>query len=193
MELSYGSPRSLLGWVDANRALLKPPVCNAAVFPDGDYIINMVGGPNTRTDFHDNPTEEFFYQIQGNAHLNVWDRGKFDRIDIKEGEVFLMPPHLIHSPQRPEPGLCLLIERPRPQGAHDALQWYCPTCAGLIWRATKQLESLVDDLPKVYEMFYATSDEERRCKTCGTVHPGRDYAAWHALRQAAAGAGAGPS
>lgn len=185
MNPKYGLPQSLMGWVDKHRDQLKPPVCNAAIFPDGDYIINMVGGGNTRTDFHDNPTEEIFYQIRGTAYLNIWDNGRFDRIDLKEGDIFLQPPHLIHSPQRPDPnGLCLLIEKPRPSGAHDVLQWYCPKCATLVWRASKQLESLVDDLPKVYELFYATSDAERTCKSCGTVHPGRDYAAWHAIRQA---------
>lgn len=183
LQLRYGRPQSLMGWVEQNHARLKPPVGNAAIYPDGDYIINMVGGPNSRTDFHDNPTEEIFYQIKGNCHLEIWDRGRYDRIDIREGEIFLLPAHLIHSPQRPEPGLCLLIEKPRPQGAHDWLRWYCPKCAGLVWEAGKQLESLVDDLPVIYQQFYATSDEVRTCRQCGTVHPGRDYAAWHAMRQ----------
>ena len=184
MDLQYGYPFNLLKWAETNSGLLKPPVCNAALFPDGNYIINMVGGPNSRTDFHDNPTEEIFVQLKGNAYLNIWDRGRFDRIDIKEGEIFLLPAHVIHSPQRPEPGLCFLVEMVRPEGLLDSLQWYCPKCATQVWRAGKQLESLVDDLPKVYDMFYATTDEERRCPNCGTVHPGKDYAAWHALRAA---------
>ncbi|CAD5110084.1 3-hydroxyanthranilate 3,4-dioxygenase [Zestomonas carbonaria] len=181
MELQYGMPLNLLDWAERNRHQLKPPVCNAAIWPDGNYIINMVGGPNTRTDFHDNPTEEIFYQLKGNAYLNIWDRGKFERVDIREGEVFLLPAHVIHSPQRPEPGLCFLIEMRRPQGALDALQWYCPVCATLVWRVTTQLQSLVDDLPKAYQLFYTQSDEERRCTQCGTVHPGKDYDAWHRL------------
>ena len=184
LNLQYGLPQSLLGWAEKNRTSLAPPVCNAAIFPDGNYIVNMVGGPNSRTDFHDNPTEEIFYQIKGNAYLNIWDRGKFDRIDIREGEIFLLPANVIHSPQRPEPGLCLLIELTRPQGKQDSLQWYCPKCASRVWGASTQLQSLVEDLPKIYEIFYATSDEERRCPQCGTVHPGRDYAAWHAIRAA---------
>lgn len=179
MELQYGLPKSLMGWVEKNREKMSPPVCNAAIFQDGNYIINMVGGPNTRTDFHDNPTEEIFYQLKGNAYLNIWDRGQFDRIDIKEGEIFVLPAHLIHSPQRPEPGLCLLIELPRPTGSLDSLQWYCAACATKVWRAEKQLESLVDDLPKIYDMFYALTDAERTCPHCGTVHPGKDYAKWH--------------
>jgi 3-hydroxyanthranilate 3,4-dioxygenase len=184
MQLQYGAPQSLLGWAEINHSQLKPPVCNAAIFSDGNYIINMVGGPNSRTDFHDNPTEEIFYQLKGNAYLNIWDNGHFDRIDIKEGEIFLLPAHVIHSPQRPEPGLCLLVELPRPQGQQDSLQWYCPKCATLVWRAAKQLDSLVDDLPKIYQQFYATSEAERLCPNCGTLHPGQDYAAWHTLREA---------
>ncbi len=180
MDAKYGLPKNLMHWVDDHRDQLKPPVCNAAIFPDGNYIINMVGGGNQRTDFHDNPTEEIFYQLRGEAFLIVWDRGRFERIDLKEGDIFLQPPHLIHSPQRPDPdGLCLLIELPRPQGRHDSLQWYYAHCGTEVWKASKQLESLVDDLPKVYGQFYALKDEERVCPGCGTQHPGKDYRIWH--------------
>jgi len=183
MDLKYGVPKNLMQWVDANAASLKPPVCNTALFPDTNFIINMVGGPNSRTDFHDNPAEEIFHQIKGNAYLNIWDRGQFERVDLREGDVFLLPAHVQHSPQRPEPGLCFLVELTRPQGWLDSLQWYCGSCATLVWRAEKQLESLVEDLPKIYQQFYALSDEERRCPKCGTIHPGKDYAAWHAQLQ----------
>ncbi len=180
MDLKYGLPKNLMDWVDANRARLAPPVCNAAVFEDGNYIINMVGGGNQRTDFHDNATEEFFYQLRGQASLIIWDRDKFERIVLNAGDIFLQPPHLVHSPQRPDPeGLCLLIELPRPLGKLDALQWHCAHCATRIWRAEKQLESLVDDLPKIYQQFYALGDEERVCPNCGTQHPGRDFTTWH--------------
>lgn len=184
MDLQFGNPFNLMKWAEDNAGRLKPPVCNAALFPDSSYIINMVGGPNTRTDFHDNPYEEIFYQIKGNAYLNIWDRGQFERVDIKEGEVFLLPAHVQHSPQRPEPGLCFLVEQTRPLGDLDSLQWYCANCGTQVWRAEKQLESLVEDLPAIYKLFYALSDEERRCTKCGTVHPGKDYSAWHAQLQA---------
>ena len=31
----------------------------------------MVGGPNARTDYHDDPYEEFFYQLRGDIVLKV--------------------------------------------------------------------------------------------------------------------------
>ena len=36
------------------------------------------------------------------------------------------------------------------------------------------------DLPEVYQQFYATPDEARRCPQCGQVHPGREWKSWHA-------------
>ncbi len=183
--LRYGLPKNLLDWAEAHRQRLAPPVCNAALFPDGDYIVNVVGGPNTRTDFHDNPTEEIFYQLQGNAYLHLWERGRFERVDLKAGDVFLMPAHVQHSPQRPEAGLCLLVERRRPAGQPDSFHWYCAHCAALVWSASQQLASLVDDLPVIFRRFQALDAAERVCPQCGTQHPGADYASWHAQLRAA--------
>ncbi len=178
--LKHGHPLNLARWVDEHAHLLKPPVGNQQVWQDGDFIVTVVGGPNARSDFHDDPLEEFFYQFKGNAHLLLWDRGRYARVELREGDIFLMPPHVHHSPQRPEPeSRCLVIERQRPAGVRDAFQWCCARCGSVVQRHDLQLESIVADLPPVYQRFYATSDEERRCPACGEVHPGRDFAHWH--------------
>jgi 3-hydroxyanthranilate 3,4-dioxygenase len=88
-------------WIAENEHLLKPPVGNKKVFEDGDMTVQVVGGPNERCDYHDDPVEEFFYQLKGNMVLKVGDNGNFYDVPIKEGEVFLLPPHVRHSPQRP--------------------------------------------------------------------------------------------
>ena len=88
-------------WIDENEHLLKPPVGNKKVFEDGDMTVQVVGGPNERTDYHDDPVEEFFYQLKGNMVLKVAENGDFYDVPIKEGDVFLLPPHVSHSPQRP--------------------------------------------------------------------------------------------
>lgn len=179
--LQYGYPFNFKRWLDDNAHLLKPPVGNQQIWKDSDFMVTVVGGPNQRTDFHDDPLEEFFYQFKGNAHLLLWDRGRYERVHLKEGDMFLMPPHVSHSPQRPEPdSRCLVIERVRPKGHPDALHWDCAHCGTVVKRYEFQLENIVVDLPPVYEQFYGTSEAERACPQCGHVHPGRDYKTWHA-------------
>lgn len=161
-------------WIEDNRHLLKPPVGNVQIWQDTDFIVTVVGGPNHRTDFHDDPLEEFFWQFKGNAFLNIMKDGRRDRVELKEGAMFLLPPHVRHSPQRPEPGsLCLVIERARPEGLLDGFEWFCPACDHRVHRVEVQLKSIVRDLPPLFEQFYA-STALRTCEKCGTVHPGRN-------------------
>jgi 3-hydroxyanthranilate 3,4-dioxygenase len=156
-------------------------VGNQQIWADADFLVTVVGGPNARSDFHDDPLEEFFWQFKGNAHLLVWDRGRYERVHLKEGDIFLMAAHVLHSPQRPEAdSRCLVIERQRPKGLLDAFQWHCASCGGLVKRIEVQLGDIVADLPATYQHFYASSEAERSCPHCGAVHPGRDHQAWHA-------------
>ena len=167
------SPIDFPNWLVDNAHLLKPPVGNQQLWLNTDLIVTVVGGPNARTDFHDDPFEEYFWQFKGNAHLSIMDRGQRDRIELKEGTMYLMPPHLRHSPQRPEPdSRCLVIERSRPEGVVDGFEWYCLTCDGLVHRVEVQLKSIVDDLPPLFEAFHA-SEKLRTCSHCGAVHPRR--------------------
>ena len=100
-------------WIDANRALLKPPVGNKRVFRDGDFIIMVVGGPNARKDYHVDPGEEFFYQLEGDMVLRTMQEAVPVDVPIRAGEVLLIPPQLPHSPQRPANTVGLVIERAR--------------------------------------------------------------------------------
>jgi 3-hydroxyanthranilate 3,4-dioxygenase len=183
-DFRYGRPLNFPRWLEEHGHLLKPPVGNQQVWQDADFMVTVVGGPNARSDFHDDPLEEFFYQFKGNAYLLVHDRDRIERVDLKEGDIFLMAPHLLHSPQRPEAeSRCFVVERQRPAGLIDAFQWHCAQCGHLVSRIEVQLADIVADLPATYQRYYASSDAERTCPNCGTVHPGRDHEAWHrALR-----------
>ena len=158
-------------WIEANKHLLKPPVGNKKVFEEGEMTVQVVGGPNERTDYHDDPVEEFFYQLKGNMVLKVVDGGKFYDVPIHEGEVFLLPPHVRHSPQRPADSIGLVVESARPT-ALDAFEWYCFDCGALGHRIEVKVTHLVRDLPPLYEAFYANA-EARKCKNCGALHPGK--------------------
>ena len=69
MQLKYGQPLNFPGWLEDKAALLAPPVGNQQVWGDSELMVTVVGGPNERSDFHDDPVEEFFHQFRGHAHL----------------------------------------------------------------------------------------------------------------------------
>jgi 3-hydroxyanthranilate 3,4-dioxygenase len=178
----YSRPLGFSQWLQTHSERLKPPVGNQQIWQNSDLICTVVGGPNERTDFHDDPFEEYFHQFKGNASVLIADRGKFERVALREGDIFLMPAHVRHSPQRPEPGsLCTVIERSRPAGVIDAFEWYCASCGGLVVRKEVQLQSIVEDLPRTYGQFYDSPEAERTCPHCGQVHPGRDWRSWLAM------------
>lgn len=163
---------NLQQWIEQNRDKLKPPVGNAQVWEDGDMMVTVVGGPNQRRDFHDDPTEEFFYQLEGNIIVRTMPEAGKPPVDIpvRQGEIFLLPKHVRHSPQRGPGTVGVVIEMPRPEGAMDGFEWYCPNCHQLVYRAEVRLKSLVKDLPPLFDKFYS-SEELRKCRHCGTMHP----------------------
>lgn len=164
---------NLQKWIDEHKHLLKPPVGNQQIWKDADLMVTIVGGPNKRTDYHDDPVEEFFYQLKGDMVLKLYDGKDFYDVPIREGDIFLLPPHVRHSPQRPMEGsIGLVIEPTRPEGLLDAVEWYCFECTELVHRAEVDLESIVDDLPPIYQAFYA-DEKLRTCPKCGAVHPGK--------------------
>lgn len=170
--LTYGLPFNFQKWIDDHREQLQPPVGNAQIWQDADFIVTVVGGPNQRTDYHVDPLEEFFYQMKGDMILRIWDNGPKD-IPIREGEIFLLPAYVPHSPQRPVAGsVGLVIERQRPAGLLDAFQWYCDSCGSIVHRAEMQLQSIVKDIPPVFQQFYA-DEALRTCPNCGEIHPGK--------------------
>ena len=154
-------------WIDAHRAQLKPPVGNKRVFRDGDFIIMVVGGPNARNDYHVDPGQEFFYQLEGDMVLKTMQDGRALDVPIRAGEILLIPPHMPHSPQRPAHTVGLVIERARRQGELDGFQWYCEKCGQLLYQEFFELTDIEKQFPPVFERFFA-SDQKRTCAHCGT-------------------------
>ncbi|MDF5758529.1 3-hydroxyanthranilate 3,4-dioxygenase [Spongiactinospora sp. TRM90649] len=167
-------PIDFTKWIDEHAHLLKPPVGNKVIFEGADDLIVMVvGGPNARTDYHVDPYEELFYQVRGNMHVNVITPDGPDTVHIREGQMWLLPRGLPHSPQRPEPGsIGFLVERVRPEGTLERFQWYCPDCSALVYEVELQVRDIVLDLPPVFEAFYA-DEKARTCDSCGALHPGK--------------------
>ena len=161
------TPINFKQWIDENRHLLKPPVGNKCVWEDGDYIVMVVGGPNSRKDYHLNQTPEFFYQVEGDMVLKVIDDGEPKEIVIKEGDIFLLPGNVPHSPQRFPGTVGLVIETKRPDDMLDGLQWYCEDCGSKIYEESFYVGNIETDLPNIFDKYY-TNPELCTCKNCGT-------------------------
>ncbi|MFU8804457.1 MAG: 3-hydroxyanthranilate 3,4-dioxygenase [Bradymonadaceae bacterium] len=161
-------PINFHAWIEENRHLLKPPVGNKKIWENTDFDVFVVGGPNQRKDYHIDPSEEFFYQVEGDMTLKIVDDGEFRDIVIKEGEIFLLPSYIPHSPQRGENTVGLVIEHKRAEGDKDGLRWYCDNCGEVLHEEFFQLTDIVTQLRGAIENFWA-SEELRTCKNCGHV------------------------
>lgn len=161
-------PINLNGWIETHRELLRPPVGNKVVYTDSEFIVMIVGGPNTRTDFHINESEEFFYMIEGDMVLKVLEDGEIRDITIHEGEIFLLPGGVPHSPRRRAGTVGLVIERQRRAGERDGLRWYCEHCHNILHEEFFELEDIVVQLRAVIERFHGSA-ELRTCRHCGAV------------------------
>jgi len=161
-------PINFNNWIEEHRHLLKPPVGNRVVYDEGDFMIMVVGGPNSRKDYHVDTVEEFFYQLEGDMLLKIMEDGKRVNIPIKEGEIFLLPKKVPHSPQRFKNTVGLVVEYQREEGALDAFQWYCDECNEMLHKVTLDLENIVTQLPPLFDAYWNSMDA-RTCESCGAI------------------------
>lgn len=161
-------PVHFAGWIDAHRHLLRPPVGNAQIWPDREFMVTVVGGPNSRSDFHINEGEEFFYQIEGDITLLTLQNGRRVPVPIAQGEIFLLPPNVPHSPQRPANTVGLVLERRRLPHEIDQFLWICDRCDAELHREKLHLTDIVAQLPLAFDRYWSSGDSV--CKACGHAH-----------------------
>lgn len=168
--MAIRKPFNLNKWIDENRHLLKPPVANKNLYADaGDYIVMIVAGPNARKDYHFNETEELYYQLEGNITVKIQEDGKAVEVPINQGDMFLLPARVPHSPIRSVNSIGLVIELKRTdRSMMDGLQWYCEKCNNKLHEYIFHLENIEKDFIPRFRQYYA-SKELRTCKKCGTV------------------------
>ena len=168
-HMEIRAPFNLQKWIDENRHLLKPPVANKNLYPEGtDFIVMIVAGPNARKDYHYNETEELFYQIEGDINVRIQEDGKAVDIPIKQGEMFLLPAGIPHSPMRSEGSIGLVIELKRTGQERDGLMWFCENCNNKLHESYFHLEDIEKDFLPRFKHFYG-SESLRKCPSCGHV------------------------
>lgn len=166
--MSITRPFNFKKWIDDNRHLLKPPVNNKVVYKDAEFIVMVVGGPNSRKDYHYNESEEFFYQLEGDIIVTIQEDGKAVEVPIKEGDIFLLPPKVPHNPIRFENTIGLVMERKRRDGEMDGLMWFCEKCNHKLFEEKFVLNDIASQFQGVFAKFY-NSKELRTCKACNHI------------------------
>lgn len=159
-------------WIEEHRDSLKPPVCNQVVFEDSEFIVMVVGGPNSRTDYHWDPGDEFFYQIEGDMLLKTVQAGGMVDVPIRQGQMLMLPSGVPHSPQRYADTVGMVIERHRRPDEQDGFMWFCENCGNKLYEEFLHVSDIVAQLPPVFDRFYGDPDN-RRCDACGHEMPPR--------------------
>jgi 3-hydroxyanthranilate 3,4-dioxygenase len=160
-------PINLKKWIKTYKSSLLPPVCNKVIWANETFIVMVVGGPNVRKDFHINKTEELFFQIKGNMILKIMDKNNnVKNISIKEGELFLLPPMVPHSPQRLTNTIGLLVEAIRTPDQFDGFRWYCDHCNNVLYEEFLYVHDIEKQLSAVFKNF-KSNNKFHQCKKCG--------------------------
>ena len=170
--MAIARPFNLMQWISDHEDEFRPPVMNKQFYKEAEDVIVFVStGPNTRNDYHVNPTEELFYQLKGDIAVRIrpLDGTPPHDVVIREGEMWLCPRRVPHRPQRPADTIGLIVEFPRPVGQKDQLRWYCPDDIHLVYQAEFQLEHIDRDLHKIMDDFWNGPVERRTCKETGKV------------------------
>jgi len=161
-------PLDLMGWIQANRDDFKKPVGNKVIWHDAEFIA-FVSGANSRNDFHVNPGEEIFFQLEGDVRVDLIDENG-ERIvnELKAGEVLLIPPLVPHAPRRPAGTWGFVVERQRKPGELDGFEWHCETCNEKLYEISFQLEDIEQQFADALRKFDA-DEVARTCRACGAV------------------------
>eukprot|EP00300_Choanocystis_sp_HF-7_P005044 c13849_g1_i1.p1 GENE.c13849_g1_i1~~c13849_g1_i1.p1 ORF type:complete len:252 (+),score=40.82 c13849_g1_i1:175-930(+) len=123
----------------------------------------FVGGPNSREDFHIEAGPEFFYQMKGDISVVVIEQGRPKIVSVPEGHMFLLPPLIPHSPQRPKDSFGLVVERERKAGELDCMRWYTSNDAQeVLFEKFFFCRNLGSDLVPIVQEFFASEEFQTR-------------------------------
>jgi 3-hydroxyanthranilate 3,4-dioxygenase len=128
----------------------------------------IVAGPNARKDYHYNETEELFYQLEGNIIVNIQENGQKVEVPIGEGDMFLLPAKVPHSPVRLEGSLGLVIEKKREPHHKDGLIWFSDKANAKLYEEYFHLTNIEKDFLPVFRKFYG-DENLRTCPVTGEV------------------------
>jgi len=86
--------------------------------------------------------------------LEIYEYGKPRSIPIHEGEIFLLPANIPHSPQRKAGTVGLVLERERLPNEIDGLRWYTNDSTAVLYEETFFCYDLGSQLRPAIERFF---------------------------------------
>ncbi|CAF0963340.1 unnamed protein product [Rotaria sordida] len=144
-------------WLKENEQQFQPPVCNKLLH-NNQLTIMFVGGPNIRKDYHLEEGEEVFYQIKGDMCLKVLEQNQHRDIMIKEGEIFLLPANIPHSPNRFENSMGFVMERKRDEDELDCVRYYQDHSTNRLYERWFHTTNLGIQLGPVIKEFFQSEE-----------------------------------
>jgi 3-hydroxyanthranilate 3,4-dioxygenase len=154
---------NLRHWIDQNRGDWGQ---RRVIWQDSDFIAFVTRGPNRRKDFHINPGDEIFYQLEGELNLHYLNQDQHELAVLKAGDLFLMPRNVPHSPRRGEGSWTFVIERRREKTESDRFIWACERCGHNLYETTVRFDDPSDAVARATQAVQADS-KLATCGNCG--------------------------
>jgi len=156
---------NLQEWIDENRGNWGQ---RRVIWQDSDFITFVTRGPNRRKDYHINPGDEIFYQLEGELNLHYLKDNKHELAVLAAGEIFLLPKHMPHSPRRAEGSWTLVVERKRSEEEIDRFIWPCENCGNKLYETEVRFDDPGDAVNKATNSL-RSDPALATCKECGHV------------------------
>jgi 3-hydroxyanthranilate 3,4-dioxygenase len=156
---------NLRQWIDENRGAWGQ---RRVIWQNSDFIAFVTRGPNRRKDYHINPGDEIFYQLEGELNLHYLRDGKHELALLKAGDLFLMPRSVPHSPRRGEGSWTLVVERERTEKEMDRFIWPCDKCGEKLYETTVRFDDPGDAVANATNRM-RSDPALSTCAKCGQV------------------------
>ena len=89
-------------------------------------------------------------------------------VPIREGEMFLLPAKIPHSPIRSEGSVGLVIEKKREPHHKDGLMWFSENENALLYEEYFKLTNIEKDFLPIFKKFY-NNEKLRTCPVSGDI------------------------
>ena len=156
---------NLQQWINENRGNWGQ---RRVIWENSDFIAFVTRGPNRRKDFHINPGDEIFYQLEGELNLHYLIDDQDEVAVLKSGDLFLLPASTPHSPRRGEGSWTFVVERRRSQSEMDQFIWVCENCRKRLYETRVRFDEPSDAVARATAAMKA-DPKLATCNRCQQV------------------------